>query len=86
MLTCMVYIPPGNGRNRRNPVIAAHPGKGPFTIPLRTLRIACCQSVGADGVDGLHGLRFALFLELLRPQAGAELSGHNVAQEVVKYG
>ena len=25
----------GMVRNRRNPVVAAHPGKGPFTIPTR---------------------------------------------------
>jgi hypothetical protein len=26
-------------RYRRNPVVAAHPDKGPFTMPLRTLLI-----------------------------------------------
>jgi hypothetical protein len=40
--------------------VAAHPGKDPFTIPLQTSRIVCCQSVGADCVGSLHGLRFAL--------------------------
>src|SRR5262249_22209364 len=37
---------PANGRFRRNPVVAAHPGKGPFTIPLRTL----CIVVATGGV------------------------------------
>ena len=30
---------------RRNPLVAAPPGKDPFTIPLRTLLIVCCQAM-----------------------------------------
>src|SRR6516162_4142181 len=30
---------------RRNSVVAAPPGKDPFTIPLRTLLIVCCQAM-----------------------------------------
>ena len=37
--------PPRHISTLRSPVVAAHPGKGPFTIPLRTLLIVRCQPV-----------------------------------------
>ena len=46
---------PPNGRNRRNPVIAGHAGKGPFTIPLRTLLIVRCQPVVFESTTYVPG-------------------------------
>jgi hypothetical protein len=45
----------GNVCNRRNPVIAAHPGEDPFTIPLRALLIVCCQPVVSESTTYVRG-------------------------------